>query len=372
MTFNELGISEELTKNLEKQNIKTPTRIQRATIPLILNKKNIFAQSQTGSGKTLAYLLPTIQQLKPKENLGLLIIAPTKELAFQINDNVKKIIKGTDLRTATFCGGKPRKSDQDILNRKNQIIVGTPGRILEYMKFNLIKLSFLKFIVIDETDNLLEMGFVDFIHQILKKCPKYCQKLMFSATQNKEQLELIKTYLKEYEEVKIKQNIISPKLKQQYIIINKENKKQILIDTLKKNKDKNVIIFCNKKSVAIYMSKFLNLNRFKTKVMHGKLESKERRDLYLEFRDEKIKILVATNLASRGLHSDIIDLIINYDLPERIKDYIHRIGRTARTGKSGTVISFIEEEQLNCIPDIEKTTKAKVKEIKIYSSSAVS
>src|SRR3989338_4021563 len=216
-TFSSLGLKKELITIIEKQQITTPTKVQERAIPLILQKHNIIVQAKTGTGKTFAYALPTIQQLGSKLNLSLLIVAPTKELAYQIKDDLEPITSKLNLKIAVFSGGKPIQSDSNILQRRNQIIVGTPGRLVEYINTKKIRLSDLKFIVLDETDKMLEMGFVKDISYLLERCPKLTQKLLFSATQEQKLLDIIGEYFQDAKLLRVEQKIISDKLKQYFL-----------------------------------------------------------------------------------------------------------------------------------------------------------
>ena len=359
-TFQTIGINKELTSLLEKQGITVPTKVQEQAIPLILQKQHLICQAKTGTGKTLAYALPTIQQLHKKYNLSLLIVVPTKELAYQIKGDLEPLTTALDLKIAVFTGGKPKQSDSNILQRRNQVIIGTTGRLIDYINEKKIRLSDLKFIVLDETDKILDMGFIQDASYLLSRCPKLCQKLLFSATQDPHLLESIEEHFQSAKIIHVEQKIIPDGLKQYFTWVKIEEKRELLLTIMHKERKKSVLIFCNKKKDVDDLVDFLNSHEFKAKAMHGDFTSIERKNVFYLFKEHKINVLVATDLASRGLHNEDIALVINYDVPKIASDYVHRIGRTARLDKQGTSITFVCPEDGERKTQVEEYTDSKM------------
>ncbi len=356
VTFESLGIRANISSILKRMKITEPTKVQVRAIPLMLKGNDLLVQAKPGTGKTLAYTLPCIQQITSKMNLVMIVIVPTKELAYQVKDDILQLSEPLGLKIAVFSGGKPMQSDSNILDRKNQIIIGTPGRIKDYVNAKLIRFSDLKYAVLDETDKMLELGFLKDIDYLLSRLPKLTQKVMFSATQSKELVELIIQHVGGYEEVVVDDKLISPSLKQYYKKLPNTQKKELLLSLVQKYMGKPIVVFCNKKSVVDYLTEYLKKRGFGAKAMHGDFTSIDRKNIYYLFKNKKIKILVATDVASRGLHNEDLEVIINYDLPRIESDYVHRVGRTARLGNSGISISFVCPEDESRLRRIEEYT----------------
>lgn len=358
LNFNNFGLKKEIIESLKINDIETPTEVQKLSIQKILHRENLVIQSQTGSGKTLAYLLPRIQETNIKLNIQTLIIVPTKELAMQIKSEINKFGNHLNVKGVAFYGGKETKSDTNILQRKNHIVVGTPGRIIDYVNSKAIKLGEVKTFILDEADKLLEMGFIKDIQYLFSRIPLDSQIILLSATQNDELLDLIEHYLYDAERIIIDEDMIPEQLKQFYTLVENKDKKNKLIKILKENSDKKIIVFANKIIIVENLLKVLRKEKLPVKIMHGKLTSKERQQIFNEFKSNKFNILVATDIASRGLDNQKIDLIINHDLPTVIYDYVHRVGRTARIGKAGKAISFVCSEDEKRREWIEALTKS--------------
>lgn len=361
-TFESIGVKTPLVAILKTLHITEPTKVQEAAIPIILKKKHLLVQAKPGTGKTLAYTLPCIQQITPKMNFVMLIIVPTKELAYQVKDDILLLSEPLGLKIAVFTGGKPKQSDSNILDRKNQVIIGTPGRIKDYLNEKLLRFSELQYVVLDETDKMLEMGFVKDIDYLMSRLPKLTQKLMFSATQSKQLIELIIHHVDGYEEIEVDDKLISAKLQQYCKRVDNKQKMELLFKLLDTYPRRSFVVFCNKKSVVDYLTEQLKLKGFAAKAMHGDFTSMDRKNIYYLFKQKKIHILVATDVASRGLHNTDLDVIINYDLPKITSDYVHRVGRTARLGRSGISISLVCPPDEKRLKDIEEYTGDKMQE----------
>ena len=362
-TFEDLGISKNILESLEKIGYKTPTIIQEKAIPVILQGKDIIAQAQTGTGKTAAFGIPIVENVQPKiKQIQALIIVPTRELAVQVAEEIKKIGKTKKLYILTTYGGKSIGRQIHFLRKGNDVIVvGTPGRIKDLINRGELKLNNLKFLVLDEADRMLDMGFIEDIEYIISKTPKTKQTLLFSATMPKNVLQLAQRFLKEdYQKIVVSpKKIVVDKIKQKaYIVKGKKiNKLQKLLE---ENTQKKSIIFTQTKKGAEELAQKLKKAGFSVEAIHGDYSQKKRENVIKKFKNSKVQILVATDVASRGLDIKDVDIVYNYDFPKDSESYIHRIGRTGRAGKSGKAISLVEPCENKFLKKIEKITKAHI------------
>ena len=340
-TFKDLGISESLLLSLEKMKFETPTDIQAATIPLALSGKDLLASAQTGTGKTGAFSIPLVDCLLNTERRAI-VLTPTRELAKQVLEVIRDIIgTNSNLKTAFLIGGEPIRGQLRQLDRDPRIIVGTPGRVNDHIKRRSLDLSRTDFLVIDETDRMLDMGFSIQIDEIIKHMPKKKQTLMFSATIGREIENLARKYLNNPERVKFNfENSVKPDIVQKIVRVQETEK----YDELKKYLDSNegsVIVFVNKKFSADKIAKRITIDGINAKAIHGDLRQEKREVVIKNFRNQRYRVLVATDVASRGLDVPHIEHVINYDLPQCVEDYIHRIGRTGRAGSKGNSVCFV-------------------------------
>jgi len=346
--FNTLGINENLVTALQKLNITTATPIQAQTIPLLLEGKDILASAQTGTGKTIAYLLPLLQGLLASENDTALILVPTRELAVQIKDSILDILgRGSSIFTAVLIGGEPMARQFAQLKRRPRIIVATPGRLNDHLQRGSVKLNTARYLVLDETDRMLDMGFAEQLETIIKHLPEHKQTSMFSATMPGNIMKLAAKYLNQPQRIAIGvENQAVAKIKQDMIRASQNEKLPLLLKELGQ-RDGSVIIFVKTKIGAEKLADQLRHNNHSVDAIHGDLKQIHRTRVIQAFRNRKNRIMVATDVAARGLDVPHIQHVINYDLPQCPEDYIHRIGRTGRAGAEGNALCFVSPSENN-------------------------
>lgn len=342
MDFRDLGISSVLVSSLERHGIVKPTTVQKKTIPLILKGRDVLIQSETGSGKTIGFAVPTIEMIKPAKTVQVLVIAPTRELAKQVGEEYIKF-KKKGLEIAIVYGGVS-------INRQEQrvkvadVVVGTPGRLLDLLRRRMLNLTYCQYLVIDEADRLLDMGFIEDIDAIIDFMPKKKQTMMFSATINDRVVHLMDRYM--YNPVKILlENILQRGILKQYYYNVRENQKlSLLVHILNTEKRRGLtLVFCNTKRKTKFVASVLKKNGISAECLNGDMTQFMREKAMRDFAMEKIDVLVATDVAARGIHVEDITHVINYDLNDDREIYTHRIGRTARNGKKGTAIILLSE-----------------------------
>lgn len=353
--FTIFGLNESIIHSLDKLQIQTPTSIQAQVLPLALKQKDILASSQTGTGKTFAFLLPIIHQLIELWYPQALILAPTRELASQISDSLKKLLtKEIRLSTALLIGGESMTKQLTQLKKNPHIIIGTPGRIVDHLNRKSLSLQDVKFFVLDEMDRMLDMGFLQQIEVIEKKLPKERQTFMFSATMPQHIIKQAQHFLKDPVRIAVHPTTQPvEKIKQEARFVDTQDKKELLMQELKQRSG-SIIIFTKTRIGAEKLAKFLSRNNFEAIAIHGELQQRKRDRILRHFRDEELRILVATDIAARGLDIPHIQHVINYDLPQCPEDYIHRIGRTARAGAEGCAVSLIAPIDKKRWRDIQK------------------
>ncbi len=340
--FKKLGLSEELLKLLEKANFSEPSEIQEKVIPLILGGKDVIGGSATGSGKTIAFGAGIIEKTNPGKGLQVLILVPTRELAEQVGNVFTKFSGYRQLNVTTVYGGV-NISNQIRSLRNSEIVVGTPGRILDHIDRKTINLSHLRVLVLDEADRMLDMGFIYDVEKIIKNCHKERQTLLFSATISPDIEDIAKKYMRSPVSVSVESYVDAEKLKQIYYDIPKNLKFSLLVHLLQKEKYGLVMVFCNTRRNTNFIGESLKDLGIDTLVIHGGLTQNKRDSIMERFNENKVYVLVCTDIAARGLDIKGVSHIYNYDIPKTSKDYIHRIGRTARAGKEGIAINLISE-----------------------------
>ena len=365
MNFEALHLSTELLKALQKNKYQKATPIQEKAIPLILNGADIMARAQTGSGKTASFVLPLLdmwqkQEFRKKAKITLLILAPTRELTIQISNTITNLSENfiSKPKVATVVGGESIGDQLLKIQKGVDIVVSTTGRLLDIIKKKQINLSSVEHFILDEADKMLDLGFAEELDLILEQLPKKRQNLLFSATYPQKMLDIA---------FKITQNPITIEIEneeptvlnivQRAITVNKEKRNALLQHLLKIYKWKKVLVFVSSKRSSDNIANKFRKNGYLADSFHGDLIQEDRNFTLDEFKQNKIRILFATDIASRGLHVDDIECVINFDLPRSSADYIHRIGRTARAGKKGTAISFIGLEDMEHFQLIEKKTQ---------------
>ena len=353
--FKSIKIEDSLKNSLSKMNFIKPTPIQSMAIPVALTGKDILGTAQTGTGKTLAFSIPLINKLILDKNALALIMCPTRELAAQVMEAIQSIIRDNiNIKTALLIGGESMQKQLRQLYNKSRIIVGTPGRINDHLKRKSLNLSATKYLVLDETDRMLDMGFTPQIEMILKFVPKNHQTLLFSATLPQNILRISEKYLNEPERISAGSTSVPiSKIKQETLQVFKEKKYDELIDQFLSRKG-SILVFVKTKRNADKMVKRLKEEGHSAEAIHGDLRQSKRDRVIKSFRKGLKRILIATDVAARGLDIPLIQHVINYDLPQVPEDYVHRIGRTARAGSEGSALTFLTRDDRSMWNSINK------------------
>ena len=339
--FQDLGLREELLKGIREMGFDEAFPIQEAVIPVLLTGRDVVGQAHTGSGKTAAFALAMLQEIQPKKGIQGLVMAPTRELAMQISSEIKKFGKYTGIRVATVYGGQGMGLQLDALDRGVEIVVATPGRLIDHLKRGSIELGDITHIVLDEADTMLDMGFVDDIQFILDLAPEERVMSLFSATMPTEILRLSEDYLKNPKQFLLDADDLSGEgIDQAYLVIKDRDKMKYLIDFIKPLKGQ-IIVFCSTKYRTRDVAKYLHQEKFDAVAIEGDMSQSRREQSMSKFRSGKVDILVATDVASRGIDVPRVELVVNYDVPNQEMAYFHRIGRTARAGAKGRAITLV-------------------------------
>lgn len=338
--FKELGLTKDIVDSIKKQGIEEPTEIQAKTIPYIVKGKDVIGESATGSGKTLAFGSGIIEKVIPKEGIQALVLAPTRELAEQVRGSVDKFSRHKKLKVISIYGGVSFNNQVEEL-RKTDVVVATPGRLLDHMRQGTISLEKIKILVLDEVDRMLDMGFIDDVTKIIKQCPKKRQTLFFSATVSSEIKKLANRFMKDPFKASAKRHVDPTKLRQIYYDILKNERLSLLIHLLKKERKGLVMVFCNSRRNVDFVAKNLKAQKINAIEIHGGLTQNKRTKTMDMFNSSDFGVLVCTDVAARGLHIENVSHVYNYDIPSDPKDYVHRIGRTARAGEEGMAINLL-------------------------------
>jgi ATP-dependent RNA helicase DeaD len=367
-TFEELGLSAQLTKALTENGFKTPFPIQETAIPLILQGKDVVGQAHTGTGKTAAFGLPILQQIKPGGPVQVLILAPTRELAVQVTDEINRFAKYTGIKAVTIYGGQSINLQLDKLRRGVQIVVATPGRLIDHIKQGSIILDDVRFVVLDEADRMLDMGFIDDIKFILFYVNEDRQTCLFSATMPPEILRLADEYMRQnkIEHVRLNEEEITLEtIDQSYLVVEEREKFKHLMDFIRRNQNakSQTIVFAATKQRADRLAYKLRQEGFSAVTIHGDLSQKQRDYAMHKFKKGAEDILVATDIAARGIDVPAIGNVINYDVPEDPNLYFHRIGRTARAGGEGKAISLVSNDRVSDFGRILAQTKLPIRKL---------
>jgi ATP-dependent RNA helicase RhlE len=371
MTFNELNIIPSILEALNKENYITPTPIQVQAIPAVLAGKDLLGCAQTGTGKTAAFAVPIIQRLseQPKNpntkgRIRSLILTPTRELALQIHENMVAYSQFTDIRCAAIVGGISQKAQERALNLGADILIATPGRLLDLMGQKRIDLQYVSILVLDEADRMLDMGFIHDVKKIIAKMPTKRQTLLFSATMPPEITKMVKSIL--VNPVKIEITPVSStvdRIKQVLYKVDKNNKQKLLNELLQDKSITSALVFTRTKHGADRVVKELTKVKVTAQAIHGNKSQNARQLALSNFKSGVTRVLVATDIAARGIDIDELSHVINFSLPNISETYVHRIGRTGRAGLSGTAISFCEFEELPYLKDIEKLIGKSIPEV---------
>ena len=362
MQFKDLKLNKPILRAISEKEYDLATLIQEKTIPLILEKKDVIASAQTGTGKTAAFALPILQMLFDKQDAGkkgkkirALIISPTRELAIQIKENFKSYAKYTYLKTTVLFGGTSIEPQKDILKKGVDILIATPGRLLDLHKQDCVNLSFIETLVLDEADLMLDMGFIDDVKKIERLCPKSKQVLLFSATMPAKVAELANSILNNPETVNVTPtSSVAKSVDQTLFYVPKNKKMELCLHILRNNLKGDILIFRRTKFGVDKLEKSLKKNGYKVNSIHGDKTQSAREEALNKFKNKEVNILIATDVASRGIDINNLDAVINFDIPNVPETYVHRIGRTGRAGKTGNSYSFCSADERTYITSIQK------------------
>jgi ATP-dependent RNA helicase RhlE len=367
LTFKELDIIEPILKALLEKGYEIPTPIQEQAIPPVLNNRDILGLAQTGTGKTAAFAIPIIQKLHQERNINnrkgikALILTPTRELAIQISECIDDYAKYTSIRHTVIFGGVKQQAQTDALKRGIDILVATPGRLLDLMTQGFIQLETIRYFVLDEADRMLDMGFIHDIKRILPKLPKQKQTLFFSATMPAAIATLSRSILHNPARVEVAPtSSVVDTIEQNVYFVEKQEKKDLLIHLLKKQRPQSVLVFSRTKHGADKIARILCKAGIGSEAIHGNKSQTARQRALSNFKSNKISVLIATDIAARGIDINQLELVINYDLPDIPETYVHRIGRTGRAGNVGTAFSFCSQDEQPMLKDIQKLTGKKL------------
>jgi ATP-dependent RNA helicase RhlE len=371
MTFQDLNLIKNIHQVLVEENYTVPTPIQQQAIPIVLAGDDLVGIAQTGTGKTAAFSLPIINYLHPiiggamrRKTLRALVLAPTRELAIQIQQNIENYAKYTHIKTAVIFGGVNQANQVDQLKSGIDILIATPGRLLDLHKQGFVDLNNLHFLVLDEADLMLDMGFIHDVKKVMKLSPENKQTLLFTATMSVEIREIAQFFLKDPKYITIAPVVKTENnIAQSIYFLEKADKKKLLYHLIRNEKIKNAIVFVRTKHGADNVVKHLKKNDVKAEAIHGDKTQTTRQRVLEAFKNQEIDILVATDIAARGIDIEQMPYVVNYDLPNISDTFIHRIGRTARNGETGTAISFCSPDELTYWKDILKLLKNTVKEV---------
>lgn len=376
MTFNELNIIEPILKAIEEKGYNMPTPIQEKAIPVALAGKDVLGCAQTGTGKTASFAIPIIQLLQnskedaKRKGINALILTPTRELALQISECIDDYAKYTRVRHGVIFGGVKQGSQVNMLQRGIDILVATPGRLLDLMSQGYVHLDQVKYFVLDEADRMLDMGFIHDIKRIVPKLPKERQTLFFSATMPATIVSLTKTLLRNPVRIDITPESPTVEAIEQFVYyVEKAEKGHLLISLLQQAKNQSVLVFSRTKHSADRIVRVLTKAGIGSQAIHGNKSQTARQLALGNFKSGKTRVMVATDIAARGIDINELPLVINYDLPDVPETYVHRIGRTGRAGNAGKALTFCSREEVQLMNSIQKLTGKKLREAKLLAKT---
>lgn len=361
ITFEELALSPEMQRSIQDMGFKEASPIQAEAIPMLLEGHDLIGQAQTGTGKTAAFAIPLIERIEPKRGpVQAMILCPTRELAMQVGEEIRKLLKHKPgIGVVAVYGGDPINRQFRALAKKPQIIVGTPGRMLDHIQRGSIRLNAVKTVVLDEADEMLDLGFRDDLETILKTTPQVRQTVLFSATMTPQIRELANRYLHEPQHIQIKRTEEeSPQIEQMYVEVQSRKKLDALTFLIDHHQLNLALVFCNTKRQVDELVDRLKGFGYSADALHGGMAQPKRAKVLNRFRQGTLQFLVATDVAARGIDVRNIEAVFNYDLPRDIENYIHRIGRTGRAGKSGRAFTFVRREEMSQLKRIRRVMKS--------------
>jgi len=372
--FEELDLNPAILRAIEEMGFEEMTPIQAKAIPLILDGKDVVGQAQTGTGKTAAFGIPLLMKIDPKDkSLQAIVLCPTRELAIQVAEELRKLAKFMHgIKVLPVYGGQEITKQIRHLKTGVQVIIGTPGRLMDHMRRKTIRLENISMVVLDEADEMLNMGFRDDIEAILSQVPQERQTVLFSATMPQPILEIAKTYQKDAEMVKVvKKELTVPKIEQYYYEVTPKNKEEVLCRLLDMYNPKLALVFCNTKKQVDELTAALKGRGYFAEGLHGDMKQQQRDRVMNSFRNGRTEILIATDVAARGIDVDNVEAVFNYDVPQDDEYYVHRIGRTGRAGREGKAFTLVTGREIYKLKDIMRYCKTKIKARQIPSVNDV-
>jgi ATP-dependent RNA helicase DeaD len=373
VTFAQLNLIKPLFDAIEHAGYKTTTPVQAAVIPLAMRGKDVIGQAQTGTGKTAAFLVPFMNRWRPHKLKGPvgLVMCPTRELALQVAQEAEKLAPSSRFRTVAVYGGARMGKQLEGLSRGCDLVVGTPGRILDHLRRGTLNLDNVRYVVLDEADRMLDIGFRPDIERILRRCPSQRQTLLMSATVPDSIKRLVNRYMIDPTHLSMSPNVLTvDKIRQSFVTVDEDKKFELLLKVIEREQPRQCLIFVERKRWGDRLYDKLKRHVAGAAVIHGDLAQSQREKIMAAFRAAKVHYLIATDVASRGIDVSGISHVINYDLPMDIEAYVHRIGRTGRIGKDGVAISFVTPEQGGHLTEIEKTINRLIDEDRIEGFEA--
>lgn len=370
LKFEDLKISQEIKDAVKDMGFDNTTPIQEKAIPVVLEGNDMVGLAQTGTGKTAAFGIPTIDKIeKGKKGVQLMVLCPTRELALQVAEEFQKICKYKKfIKIVSIYGGDSMSRQISALKRGANVVIGTPGRVMDHMRRGTLNLETLKTLILDEADEMLNMGFREDIETILDSIEHDIQKLLFSATMKKNIMEIVNAYLKNAVKIKIEsKELTTPNIEQKYIGVKENDKEEVLCRIVDYYNPRVTLIFCNTKRKVDELYDSLDAKGYLCEKIHGDMRQSSRNTVINKVKNGQIKILIATDVAARGLDIDDVDIVFNYDVPTHEEYYVHRIGRTGRAGRQGTSISLVTRREFRVLKDIMRYTKKEIEEGKIPS-----
>ena len=362
--FENMNLSEEILKALKNLGFEKPSEVQQEVIPYILDKKDLVVKSQTGSGKTASFGIPLCELVNVEENkVKALILVPTRELAIQVKEDISNIGRLKKVRCAAIFGKQPFNEQIRELKQRVHIVCGTPGRVIDHIERGNLDINDIDFVIIDEADKMLNMGFIDQIRDVLDKLPQSKNTALFSATIPKEIEGLYSNYMNNPAVLNIKSKVFNrDKISEKYLNVDREEKFKYLLKSLYAFTDESAIIFCNTKDSVRNLSSLLKKEKISVKELHGDMDQKDRLATMENFKNKEFKVLVATDVAARGIHINHITNIFNYEVPMEKESYVHRIGRSGRGDKKGLAISLVSKGERRFLNEIEEYINYSIEE----------
>ena len=362
MSFKKMNLDKKIITALENMEYNTPSDVQRETIPYILNKKDVIVKSKTGSGKTAAFSIPACEMVVTEEScVQALILVPTRELAIQVKEEIGNIGRLKKVRACSIFGKMPYNDQIRELKQRVHIVVGTPGRVIDHIKRGTLDLKDLKMMIIDEGDKMLNMGFIDQIREIFFAVPSGITTTLFSATIPNEIKELGDIYMNEPKVMEVKSKLVNEgKIHESYLSLDKRDKFKTLTNLLYTKTPESAIVFCNTKDEVRSIAGLLKREGIIACEIHGDMEQAARIEVMKQFKNKEYKVMVATDLAARGIHIDHIELVINYEVPMEQDSYVHRIGRTGRAGKEGDAVTLVAPFEEKYLRGVEEYIERKI------------